>query len=140
MQLPAAWDAQDGSIGFANYTTGQDFSLYPTSNASRFNPTPAVNVWGPVDSQYQNAYNFTSYPTDSNETMFSTAAPIQRQWSNVRPTPVRSSSSYTAHQPSRRTSSNDAGFNAFVASPTSTVSVHLPQAVDFEQTQYVQQK
>ncbi|KAL1655511.1 hypothetical protein SLS61_001975 [Didymella pomorum] len=137
MQLPAAWEAQDGSMGFANYTTGQDFSLYPTSNASRFNPTSA-NIWSPVDSQYQNAYNFTSYPTDSNETMFTTATPLHRQWSHVRPTPVRCSSSYTAHQPSRRTSSNDAGFNAFVASPTSTVSVQLPQAVDFEQTQYVQ--
>lgn len=139
MQLPAAWDAQDGSMGFANYTTGQDFSLYPTSNVSRFNATSAVNIWSPVDSQYQNAYNFTSYPTDSNETMFNTAAPVQRQWSNVRPNPVRSLSSYTAHQPLRRASSNDTGFNAFVASPTSIVSVQLPQAVDFEQ-KYIEQR
>ncbi|KAJ4370119.1 hypothetical protein N0V86_008855 [Didymella sp. IMI 355093] len=140
MPLPAAWDNQDGSMGFANFTTGQDFSLYPTSNVTRFNPTSAVNIWGPVDSQYQNTYNFTSYPTESTESMFSTAAPIQRQWSNVRPTPVRSSSSHTAHQVSRRTSSNDAGFNAFVASPTSTASVQLPQAVDFEQAQYIEQR
>lgn len=142
MQLPAAWDAQDGSMGFANYTTGQDFSLYPTSNSSRFNPTSAVNIWAPVDSQFQTAsYNFTSYSTDSNETMFNTAAPIQRQWSNVRPTTVRSSSSYTVQQPSRRTSSNDAGFNAFVASP-STASVQLTQVADMEQTQsrYVEQR
>ena len=141
MQLPSAWDAQDGSMGFANYSTGQDFSLYPTSNVSRFNPTSSVNIWGPVDAQYQTApYNFTSYPTESNETMFSTAAPAQRQWNNVRPTPVRSSSSFTAQQASRRTSSHDAGYNAFVASPTSTASVQLPQAVDFEQTQYVNQR
>ena len=143
MQLPAAWDAQDGTMGFANYSAGQDFPLYPTSNVSRFNPTSAVNIWGPVDSQFQAAsYSFTSYPTDSSETMFSTATPIQRQWSNVRPNPVRSSSSYTAQQASRRTSSNDAGFHAFVASPTSTASVQLPQAVDFEQaqTQYIEQR
>lgn len=140
MQLPAAWDAQDGSMGFANYSTGQDFSLYPTSNTSRFNTTPAVSVWGPVESQYPSAYNFTSYPTDSNEPMFNSAAPVQRHWSNVRPTPVRSSSSYTAQQPLRRTSSNDAAFNAFVASPTSTASVQLPHAVEFEQSQYIQQK
>lgn len=140
MQLPAAWDTQDGSMGFANYSTGQDFPLYPTSNVSRFNPT-SVNIWAPVDAQFQNtSYNFTSYPTDSSETMFSTAAPVQRQWSNVRPTPMRSSSSYTAQQASRRTSSNDAGFNAFVASPVSTASVQLPQAVEFEQTQYVDQR
>jgi hypothetical protein len=141
MQLPAAWDGQDGSMGFANYSTGQDFPLYPTSNVSRFNPTSSVNIWAPVDAQFQNtSFNFTSYPTDSNETMFSTAAPVQRQWSNVRPTPVRSSSSYTAQQASRRISSNDAGFNAFVASPVSTASVQLPQAVDSEQTQYVDQR
>jgi hypothetical protein len=146
MQLPAAWDAQDGSMGFANYSTGQDFPLYPTSNVSRFNPTSAVNIslqWGAADAQFQtNPYTFTTYPTgqESNETIFSPVAPVQRQWSNVRPTPVRSSSSYTAQQASRRTSSHDAGFSAFVASPTSTASVQLPQAVDFEQTQYVDQR
>ncbi|KAF1927770.1 uncharacterized protein M421DRAFT_421610 [Didymella exigua CBS 183.55] len=140
MQLPAAWDAQNGSGGFANYTTGQDFSLYQSSNVARLNPTSAVNVWGPVDSQYQNAYNFSSYPTDSIETMFSTAAPVQHQWGNVRPTPVRAPSSYTVHQASRRTSSNDAGFNAFVGSPTSTASVQLPQAVDLEQAHYIEQR
>lgn len=142
MQLPAAWDAHDGSMGFANYSTGQDFPLYPTSNSSRFNSTAAVNIWGPVDSQFQTAsYNFTSYPTDSNETMFTAAAPVQRQWSNARPTAVRSSSSYTVQQPSRRTSSNDAGFNAFVASP-STASVQLTQTVDLEQTHphYIEQR
>ncbi|KAH6625252.1 hypothetical protein C7974DRAFT_376793 [Boeremia exigua] len=141
MQLPAAWDAQEGSMGFANYSTGQDFPLYSTSTASRFNPTSAVNIWGPVHSQFQNvSYNFTSYPTDSNETMFNTAAPIQ-QWSSARPTTVRSSSSYTAHGASRRASSNDVGFSAFVASP-STTSVQLPQSVESEQTQsqYVEQR
>lgn len=136
MQLPAAWDAQDGSMGFANYSTGQDFPLYPTSNVSRFQPTSAVNIWAPVDSQFQTgSYNFASYPTDSSETMFTAAAPLQRQWSNVRPTPVRSTSSYTAQQASRRTSSNDTAFNAFVASPTSTASIQLPQPAEFEQTQ-----
>src|SRR5690242_14734262 len=129
VQLPTAWDTQDGTMGFANYTTGQDFSLYPTSNSSRFNSASTVNIWGPVEAQFQtSSYNFTSYPTDSNETMYNPAAPVQRQWSNVRPTPIRSSSSYTAQQPSRRTS-NDTGFNAFVASP-STASVQLPQTVD----------
>ena len=136
MQLPAAWD-QDGSSGFANYSSGQDFPLYSTSNISRFNPTSAVNIWGPVEFQTA-SYNFTSYPT-SHETMFSTAAPDQRHWSNVRPTAVRSSSSYTA-QASTRTSSHDAGLNAFVASPISTASVQLPQAVEFEQTQYAELK
>ncbi len=137
MQLPAAWNCQDASVGFANYSNGQDFPLYSTSDCSRFNNTSAVNIWGPVDSQLQNAsYNFTSYPTDSNETMFNAAAPTQRQWSNMRPTTVRS-----AQQTSRRTSSNDAGFHAFVASP-STASVQLPQTVDFEQTQsqYIEQR
>ncbi|XPS78928.1 hypothetical protein M3J09_010925 [Ascochyta lentis] len=135
MQLPAAWDTQDGSMGYANYSTGQDFSLYPTSNASQFNPTSAVNIWGPVSAPY----NFTSYPTESNETMFNTAGPAQRQWSNVRPTPARNSSSYTQQAP-RRTPSRDASFNAFVASPIRTASVQLHQAVDFEQTQYVDQR
>ncbi|UPX17473.1 uncharacterized protein EKO05_0007825 [Ascochyta rabiei] len=136
MQLPAAWDTQNGSMGFANYSTGQDFSLYPTSNISQFNPTSAVNVWGPVAAPY----NFTSYSTESNETMFNTAAPVQRQWNNVRPAPVRSSSSYFTQQAARRTPSHDASFNAFVASPTSTASVQLHQAGDFEQTQYVDQR
>lgn len=136
MQLPAAWDPQDGTMGFANYSSGQDFPLYPSSNVTRFQPTPTSNIWTPVESQFQTAsYNFTSYPTDSNEAMFTPTAPVQRQWNNVRPTPVRSTSSYSTHHVSRRTSSNDAGFNAFVASPTSTASVQLPQTADFEQTQ-----
>lgn len=141
LQLPAAWDAQDGTVGYANYSTGQDFLLYPTSNVAQFNSTSAVNIWGPADTQFQtNPYNFASYPTETSEPAFSAAAPTQRQWSNVRPTPVRSSSSYTAQQASRRTSSHDVGFNAFVNSPTSTASVQLPQAVDFEQTQYIDQR
>jgi hypothetical protein len=135
-----AWEAPEDSIVYANYSTGQDFSQYPTTNVARYTPTSNVSVSSPwvADAQFHNdQFNFT-YPTQSPaELMFSAPAPSQRQWSNShfdsaeRPTAVRSSSSYTLPQESRRTSAHDANFGAFVATPTSTTSIHFPQSVEF---------
>lgn len=130
MQL-STWDATEGSMGYANMSTGQDFALFPST--MQFQSTSSANMptqWT-ADSFSSTAYDFSAYPMGQ---MF---APMQRQWSNApapteRPTSVRNSS-YTAPQHSRQTPSQDASFAAFVASPVSTASVQQPQ-VDFEQT------
>lgn len=138
------WEATEGPITYANYTTGQDYSQYAAANMSRFTPSTTVNgssQWAVSDAQFpSNPFTFTSYPTvhNSNEMMFN-AASSQRQWNSPsfdpteRPSAVRSSSTYTAQEDSRRASAHENNFGAFVATPTSTTSVHFPQSADFEQ-------
>lgn len=146
-QLPpsaGSWDAPESAV-FANYSTGQDYSQYPATNVSRYTSTPTGNMsspWVPTDAQFQSTPFTFSYPSNhtSNDMMFNTTS-SQRQWSNSqfesteRPTPVRSSSSYTLPQNSRRESAHDSNYGAFVATPTSTTSIQFPQGLDFEQSQ-----
>lgn len=138
-----AWEAQEDSLVYANYSAGQDFSTYATTNVNRFTPTSNVGVSSPwvADAPFHNDQFSFTYPTQSPaELMFSAPAPSQRQWGNShfesveRPNAVRSSSSYTLPQDSRRTSAHDTNFGAFVATPTSTTSVQFPQSVEFDQT------
>jgi hypothetical protein len=142
MRQPAGpWEAPEDSIVYANYSAGQDYSQYSTANVSRYAPTSSVGMSSPwvADAQYHtDQFNFT-YPSNQSpaELMFSTPT-SQRPWVNnhfesvERPTVVRSSSSYTLPQDSRRTSAHDANFGAFVATPNSTTSVHFPQSVEFD--------
>lgn len=147
-------ESGDGSFAYANYSTGQDFTQYSTTNVPRFTPTSNIDMglsWGTADTQYTSPFTFsfpksspsmdtTLYSTrDTTDLMFNT--PSQRQLNqpridtSVRPTNVRSSSSFTK-QDSQRASTHDADFGAFVMSPTSAISVHLPQA-DFDQSQFL---
>lgn len=141
MQQPMStgtWEATEGPMSYANYSTGQDYTQYATTNMSRFTPSSTAGVssqW--VSSDFQNTpFTFTSYPA---EMMF---GPAQRSWNNTtyeateRPSVVRSSSSYNAQEDSRRASAPD-NFGAFVATPTSTTSVHFPQNVEFDQTRFI---
>lgn len=136
-----AWEAPEDSLVYANYSAGQDFSTYATTNVARFTPTPNIGVSSPwvADASFHNDQFSFTYPTQSPaELMFSAPAPSQRPWSNShfesveRPNAVRSSS-YTLPQDSRRTSAHDANFGAFVATPTSTTSAQFPQSVEFDQ-------
>ncbi|KAF2822208.1 hypothetical protein CC86DRAFT_385904 [Ophiobolus disseminans] len=149
MPQPAGtWEAPEESIVYANYSAGQDFAQYATTNVQRYTPTSNTGLsspWVPTDAQFHNSqFNFT-YPAGQSpaEMMFSTTAPPHRAWNNsnfdqtTRPAAVRSSSSYTLHQDSRRTSAHDATFGAFVATPTSTTSVQFPQNVEFDQSRLV---
>ncbi|KAH6483035.1 hypothetical protein HBI55_226700 [Parastagonospora nodorum] len=138
-----AWETPEDSLVYANYSAGQNFSTYATTNVTRFTPTSNVGVSSPwvADAPFHNDQFSFTYPTQSPaELMFSAPAPSQRQWSNShfesveRPNAVRSSSSYTLPQDSRRTSAHEANFGAFVATPTSTTSAHFPQSVEFDQT------
>jgi hypothetical protein len=133
LHLPTAAGAWE-TTEYANYSTAQDFSLYPTS--TQFTPA-SDNLpmqWGAADSQYQSAFNFPSYPMGQ-QAMFGSVAPSPQPWgsahmSTERPSPARNSS-FTALQNSHQTS-NDAAFAALVASPVSTASAQLP-VVDFDQ-------
>ncbi|CAO2651814.1 Nn.00g000970.m01.CDS01 [Neocucurbitaria sp. VM-36] len=143
------WDAPEGSVVYANYSAGQDFSQYSTTNIPRFTPASTMNIssqWSATDAQFQNSpFNFASYPTgqSSHDMMFNTAPSSQRQWSNTsfdtpeRPVAVRSSSSYTIQEDSRRASAQDTTFGAFVATPTSTTSVHFPHNVEYDQSRLI---
>lgn len=146
MRQPAGpWETPEDPVVYANYSAGQDYSQHSTTNVSRYTPTSNVSMsspWVPTDAQFNNEqFNFT-YPSAQSpaEMMFSTAAPPQRPWNHNhfdvadRPTAVRSSSSYTLPQDSRRTSAHDATFGAFIATPTSTTSIHFPQNVEFDQS------
>jgi hypothetical protein len=139
------WDAPEGSVVYANYSGAQDYAQYSTANASRYTNTSAIAIsspWVPADAQFHNSQFAFTYSAGQSpaEMMFNTAPPVQRQWSNghfdtlERPSVVRSSSSYTLPQDSRRTSAHDATFGAFVGTPTSTSSIHFPQNVDFDQS------
>jgi hypothetical protein len=130
-----AWEATEGSF-YTNYSSGQDYTHYPTATMSRFTPSNAVNSspqWATADAQFQQSYPFTTSWPATNDTMFN-AAPSQRNWHSAsfdasdRPTMVRNSSSYTLQEESRRASAHDANFGAFVGTPTSAASVHFPQA------------
>lgn len=133
-----AWEPTDGSLSYANFSTGQDYTLYATSSMPRFTPTSNASMssqW--AASELQNApFAFTSYPTGM---MF---GPSQQEWNTTpyeateRPSVMRSSSSYTAQDDSRRASAPD-NFGAFVATPTSTTSVHFPQNVEFDQSRFL---
>lgn len=153
MQQPSGtWEAPEESIVYANYSAGQDYSQYATTNVPRY--TPASNTgmpspWVPTDAQFHNNQFAFSYPAGQSpaEMMFSNSASSQRPWNNThynpaeRPTAVRSSSSYTLPpQDSRRTSAHDATFGAFVATPTSTTSVQFPQNVDYDQSRLVESR
>ncbi|KAF2122796.1 hypothetical protein BDV96DRAFT_608666 [Lophiotrema nucula] len=165
MHLPSAAgevDTGDNAFTYANYSTGQDYSQYSTTTVPRFTPASGIESgfqWGIAEAQnFPTQFNFNSnaYPKQPQsidgslfssqepaELMFSNPTPTQRQLSrpqldtNVRPSAVRHSSSYTAHQQSlRRQSANEPSYGPFVMSPTSAVSVQLPGAVgDFEQQQ-----
>jgi hypothetical protein len=148
LQQPSGtWDTPEESIVYANYSAGQEYSHYATTNAPRYTPTSAVGMspWVPADAQFHNNQFAFSYPAGQSpaEMMFSTTAPSQRPWNNAhfdgndRPSAVRSSSSYTLPQESRRTSAHDTTFGAFVATPTSTTSVHFPHNVEFDQSRFV---
>lgn len=161
MQLPsAAGDMETGehSFAYANYTTGQDYSQYTATSIPRFAPVSAIDMgfpWSTTDTQnFNTQFNFASYPKsshsietsmysshDTSEIMFNAPAPPQRQLSkprldtSVRPSIVRNSSAYSVSQlSSRRSSTNDSNFGAFVMSPTSGINAQASAAPgDFEQ-------
>jgi hypothetical protein len=150
-QSVGAWDAPESAIVYANYSGAQDYSQYSTADVPRYALTSAVGMsspWVPTDAQFPNSqFTFTpTYPAGQSpaDTMFNNTVSSQRQWSNghfdttERPAAVRSSSSYTLTQDSRRASAHDATFGAFVATPTKTTSIHFPQNVDSEQTRLEQ--
>ncbi|KAI8943125.1 hypothetical protein NX059_001156 [Plenodomus lindquistii] len=140
------WEATEGPLSYANYSAGQDYTHYSASSMPRFTPSTAVNVpsqWASSDAQFQaHPFSFTSYPEthSSNDMMF--ASTSQPQWSNTsydaieRPSALRAPSSYTTKGESRRASAHD-NFGAFVATPTSTTSVHFPHNVDYDQPQFI---
>jgi len=144
MQHPTGtWDAPEDSIVYANYSAAQDYSQYATTNVPQYAPTSNASIsspWVSTEAQFHNnQFNF-AYPAGQSPTemMFSTTTP-QRPWhtqnaGQERPTAVRSSSSYTLPQDSRRTSAHDATFGAFAGTPTSTTSIHFPQHAEFDQS------
>jgi hypothetical protein len=142
------WEATEGSVVYANHSAGQDYSHYANTSVPRFTPSTTVNLtsqWGTSDAQFQTSpFTFTSFPTvQTSHDMFGNTATSQRQWngptfeSAERPTAVRSSSSYTIQEDSRRASAHDATFGAFVATPTSTTSIHFPQGGDYDQSRLI---
>lgn len=144
---PAAgsWEAPEASAVYANYSAGQEYSQYSTAN---YTPTSTISMsspWVPADAQFQSNPFAFSYPANQPTTdmMYTSGATPQRQWSNgqfdnsERPTPVRNSSSYTLAQDSRQTSAHESNYGGFVATPTSTTSIHFPHTVDFEPPQLV---
>ncbi|KAF1835172.1 hypothetical protein BDW02DRAFT_597564 [Decorospora gaudefroyi] len=136
-----AWEATEGPLTYANYSTAQDYNHYSTANMSRFTPSTAANgspQWPTAETHFQNnPFAFAPWPAShtTNDTMFDVAN-AQRNWHSAsldaseRPVALRSSCSYTLQEESRRASAHDANFSAFVRTPTSTTSVHLPHGVD----------
>lgn len=134
------WEATDGSLAYANYTTGQDYSQYAPATMPPFTPSTATNVASQFvvsDTQYQsNPFTFTPYPENhtSNDMLFTASS----QWNSAsydateQPSATRTSS-LTLKDESRRASAQD-NFSAFVATPTSTTSVQLPHHVDYDQS------
>jgi hypothetical protein len=144
-QPSGTWETPEDSIVYANYSAGQDYSQYTNATVSRYTPASNVGIsspWVSTDAQFHTDNFSFNYPAGQSpaEMMFSNTASSQRPWSNShfdgvdRPTAVRTSSSYTLPQDSRRTSAHDATFNAFVATPTSTTSVQFPHNVEFDQS------
>jgi len=128
------WNATEGPLTYANYSTAQDYTHYSPANMPRFAPSTIADSpqWATSETNFQNnPFTFTSWPT--NDTMFNSP---QRNWHSAsydaseRPATLRNSSSYSLQEESRRASAQDAGFGAFVGTPTSTASVHFPQTVN----------
>jgi hypothetical protein len=128
------WNATEGPLTYANYSTAQDYTLYSAANMPRFAPSTIADSpqWTTSETNFQNnPFTFTSWPT--NDTMFNSP---QRNWQSAsydaseRPATLRNSSSYSLQEESRRASAQDVGFGAFVGTPTSTTSVHFPQTVN----------
>jgi hypothetical protein len=147
-QPSGTWETPEDSIVYANYSAGQDYSQYATASVPRYTSASNVSIsspWVPADAQFHTDHFSFSYPAGQSpaEMMFSNTASSQRQWNNShfestdRPTAVRTSSSYTLPQDSRRTSAHDVTFGAFVTTPTSTTSVQFPHNVDFDQSRLV---
>ncbi|KAH9866142.1 hypothetical protein J1614_008706 [Plenodomus biglobosus] len=140
------WEATEGPLTYANYSSGQDYTHYSNSSMPRFTPSTAVNVssqWAASDAQFQNhPFSFAPYPENHNSNDMMFTASSQPQWSSTsydtteRPSAVRSSSSYTAKGESRRASAHE-NFGAFVATPTSTTSVHFSHNVDYDQSRFI---
>lgn len=137
------WEATGGPMAYANYTGGQDYAQYSSANMSQFTPSTAATVspqWAVSETQYQsNPFTYSTYPITSNSNDMMYTASAQQQWRNTtfdtqdRPGAVRSSSSYTVQEESRRPSTQDNNFGAFVATPTSAKSVHYPHTGDYDQ-------
>ncbi|KAI4934590.1 hypothetical protein J4E85_002448 [Alternaria conjuncta] len=128
------WNATEGPLTYANYSTAQDYTHYSPANMPRFAPSTIADSpqWATSETNFQNnPFTFTSWPT--NDTMFNSP---QRNWHSAsydaseRPATLRNSSSYSLQEESRRASAQDAGFGAFVGTPTSTASAHFPQTVN----------
>ncbi|PSN66124.1 hypothetical protein BS50DRAFT_588890 [Corynespora cassiicola Philippines] len=149
MHLPSAaadMESAEGSYPFANYSTGQDYTQYSTS-VPRFTPTSAIDMglhWPTADAY--NTFSFAPFPKSSpsidatlyasqdSSMLFNTPATNQRHMTkprldtSVRPSSVRSSSSFAMKEESRR----EAGFGPFVMSPSSAVSSQMPHASGYE--------
>ncbi|KAH7132280.1 hypothetical protein B0J11DRAFT_222173 [Dendryphion nanum] len=166
MQLPSAGgelDSGDNTFAYANYTTGQDFSQFTATSIPRFTPTTNIDMnsqWGIYDTQAFGApFNFNNYPKsshsldtalyssqDASDMLFNGPAPLQRQLSkprldtSVRPSALRNTS-YNSAQGIRRTSAQDPVYGPYVMSPSSVVSVHLPNVpTEFEQHQTLESR
>ncbi|CAN9229411.1 unnamed protein product [Alternaria alternata] len=138
MHQPATsgtWNATEGPLSYANYSTAQDYTHYSTANMPRFGPATLSDSpqWATPETNFQNnPFTFTSWPTNDN--MFNTTP--QRNWHSAsfdtpeRPATLRNSSSYSLQEESQRASAQDVGFGAFVGTPTSTTSVHFPQPMN----------
>ncbi|KAJ5023531.1 hypothetical protein J3E72DRAFT_387308 [Bipolaris maydis] len=142
-----SWEPTDGPLAYANYSTAQDYTQYTTCNMTRFTPSSISGSphWPSADTHFQNnTFPFSSWPShNTNDAMFSTPT-SQRNWQNAsldaseRPSAARYSS-YGFQQESRRASTQDSTFGAFVATPTSTTSVHFP-TVDLDQSRLVESR
>ncbi|KAH8722731.1 hypothetical protein GQ44DRAFT_741510 [Phaeosphaeriaceae sp. PMI808] len=133
LQQPSeSWEASDV---YANYSAGQDYAQFTTTNVSRYAPAASISMsspWVPTETQFHNQQFSFAYPSSQTpaEMMFSTSS-SQQQWSNNhydntdRPNLARNSTSYTHAQDSRRASTHDATFGA-------TTSIQFPQNVDFD--------
>jgi hypothetical protein len=149
----------ESSFAYTNYTTGQDYSQYTTTSVPRWTPSTEMDVayWGAADAHnFGTPFTYTPLlkPTNSldatfysgqnaSEMMFNAPAPPQRQLSRPgldtasRPSVVRSSSSFSlGQQGSRRQSTNESNFAAFVMSPASAISAQLPNVGPGEFEQY----
>lgn len=144
-QSPAngPWDTTDGTAVFANFSAGQDFSQYSTTNVPQYSQASGLqSQWSTNDAQVQsNPYTFASFPVaqSSQDLSYNVPTAPQRQWSSNfdmsdRPRAARSSSSYTIQEEGQRGPAQDATFGGLVGTPTSTTSIHFPTNIDFDQS------
>ncbi|ORY09016.1 hypothetical protein BCR34DRAFT_385267 [Clohesyomyces aquaticus] len=137
----------DNMSMYQNYSTGQDFTPYSTLSMPGFTPVGGMNLsstWSFADEQNFSApFNFSSYH-NSGDMMFNNPTPAMRNVrppqpevdTNVRPTSVRSSSSYLGDQRDvRRSTVADTNSTTFLISPNSPAAVSVPAPIneDFEQ-------